>query len=567
MKNTNTPLLLAFATLTTVAIGLVTSANFRGAVSDCVGQPYGTPGCPLKSTSSASTPFTCGNAKVDAGEECDLGTTKNGFSNCTKSCTLLYCGDGLISPAIKEECEPESEELYALDPATGELVIEVRYLAPTCGQICTVPTCDEDGNCAGGCKRIFLPACVSSSSGNAQLAAGSSTSAPTTGSTAAALPDCGNGVVDGGEQCDDGNAVDIDACTNSCRIAVCGDTVVQLWEQCDDGNRVDADACSNSCKSPACGDGVVQSGEECDDGNQVNNDLCTNACKLPRCGDQLIQSGEECDDGNQVNSDTCSNACKEPRCGDMIVQQGEQCDDGNSIETDACTSQCVNARCGDMIVQQNEDCDDGNKANADGCSNLCKLPVCGNGVREGAETCDDGNESNNDACSNECQRPLCGDGFVQPGEFCDDGNQNNEDNCTTACRVPTCGDGLLHPREECDNGRDNSDTKADACRRDCREPRCGDAVTDEGEQCDGGEDCDESCKLLKPAAPVDVDWELPGYAPYGIALAIFGAAAVLAFVFRKKLHEVVANAAGEEVARSIDDIPLDEIEMPWHRWQ
>ena len=61
---------------------------------------------------------------------------------------------------------------------------------------------------------------------------------------------CGNNVVNGDEQCDDGNGSDNDACTNACKSAVCGDGKVQSSvEQCDDGNKVDDDACSNLCKA------------------------------------------------------------------------------------------------------------------------------------------------------------------------------------------------------------------------------------------------------------------------------------------------------------------------------
>jgi len=574
---TNTTFLLTLCTLGMIGLGVVTASTLPASVgSECVGKPYGTPGCPLKTSSSSSKPLTCGNGVLEAGEECDLGNTRNGFSNCTKNCVLLYCGDSLISPALKEECEPESEEIYALDPVTGELVIEVRYLSPTCGAICTVPSCGQDGNCSGGCKTSFLPACTNSSS-NGQTAFAVTSSSPLHGAapslpasgtavSAAYVPRCGNGLIDSGEQCDDGNSVNIDACTNICRISLCNDKIVQIWEQCDDGNLVDADACSNTCKSPACGDGVVQTGEECDDANQLSSNACTNACKVARCGDQVIQQNEECDDGNQINSDFCTNACRSPRCGDAIAQTGEECDDGNTVDTDMCTSKCANARCGDNILQQNEECDDGNRVNADSCNNLCKLPACGNAVREGEEVCDDGNQSNNDSCTNTCQRPSCGDGYLQPGEYCDDGNQDNEDNCTTTCRVPVCGDGLLHPREECDNGRSNSDTKPDSCRKDCRSARCGDGLKDEGEECDGGIECSVECKVLKAAAPVDVSWDIPGFAWGAIGLAGLGSAAMLAFVFRKNLHSLIARTAGESAAQALDDIPLDQIEMPWHKW-
>lgn len=47
-----------------------------------------------------------------------------------------------------------------------------------------------------------------------------------------------------------------------------------------------------------CGDGVVLGGEVCDDGNMVNMDGCTNVCMVLVCGDSVVQSGEVCDDGN-----------------------------------------------------------------------------------------------------------------------------------------------------------------------------------------------------------------------------------------------------------------------------
>jgi cysteine-rich repeat protein len=569
----NSALLIGVVASVAFGLSLALSARMQlsAAVSEgCIGQPYGTPGCPVKASSSSSRSPTCGNGVKDNGEECDLGSTKNGFSNCTKDCALLYCGDGLISPAIKEECEPESEEVYALDPATGEMIVETRYMAPSCGAICTVPTCDQNGVCTGGCKRMFLPACTNSSASAAaatQVSSGSSSKSSVALGANGTL--CGNGTIDNGEQCDDANATDNDACTNACRIAVCGDAVVAIWEQCDDGNRVEGDSCSNSCKSPACGDGVVQTGEECDDGNQQGNDACTNACKVPRCGDQIIQTalGEQCDDGNLLSGDSCTNTCKLPSCGDSAVQTGEECDDGNRLDTDSCNNQCVMARCGDNTLQiaAGEECDDGNRVNTDGCNNLCKLPLCGNAVREGTEECDDGNQTNNDGCSIECKKPRCGDGFVQPGEYCDDGNDNNDDSCTTLCRVPSCGDGLLSSREECDTGRSNSDSRANACRSDCRMPRCGDRVVDEGEVCDGGELCASDCSALKSAAPDAMGSTFP-FLPVGIGIGGFGLLAVLAFAFRKRLHPIIAKVAGEDVANSIDDIPLDQIEMPWHNW-
>ena len=45
---------------------------------------------------------------------------------------------------------------------------------------------------------------------------------------------CGNGVLDSGEQCDDGNLIDTDACLSTCQFNVCGDGVINTGvEQCD----------------------------------------------------------------------------------------------------------------------------------------------------------------------------------------------------------------------------------------------------------------------------------------------------------------------------------------------
>ena len=66
-------------------------------------------------------------------------------------------------------------------------------------------------------------------------------------------------------------------CTN-----VCGDGIVSGPEQCDDGNNKDGDGCSADCRKEGedvCGDGIVTAGEECDDGNTVDGDGCSATCK------------------------------------------------------------------------------------------------------------------------------------------------------------------------------------------------------------------------------------------------------------------------------------------------
>lgn len=167
-----------------------------------------------------------------------------------------------------------------------------------------------------------------------------------TGSTGTtALPfECGNAVVEPGEECDDGNLDDADACLSSCAAALCGDGAVhQGVEACDDGNLDETDACLSTCVGATCGDGVVHTGvEECDDANASETDACRNSCVLARCGDGVVQEGVElCDDG--IETPNCDADCTAPECGDGVVNKaaGEECDDGNDIYPDNCYPTCI----------------------------------------------------------------------------------------------------------------------------------------------------------------------------------------------------------------------------------
>ncbi|HBU49515.1 MAG TPA: hypothetical protein DEB46_14510, partial [Myxococcales bacterium] len=117
----------------------------------------------------------------------------------------------------------------------------------------------------------------------------------------------------GFEACDDGeqnNNELADACRQNCLAASCGDRVIDTGEECDDGDEDDRDACLE-CVTARCGDGIVrldlaagEAGfEECDDGDRVDNNECNNHCVAPSCGDGQRLGGEECDDGNPDNFD------------------------------------------------------------------------------------------------------------------------------------------------------------------------------------------------------------------------------------------------------------------------
>lgn len=133
---------------------------------------------------------------------------------------------------------------------------------------------------------------------------------------------CGNGVLDKGEECEDGNRVSDDGCSNRCRLE-CG--AEECW--------------------PRCGDGIITAGEECDRGPLNNNTLpnaCRTNCKNPRCGDSVTDAGEQCDEGPDMSfllPNTCRPGCGLPTCGDGIAdnEYGEQCDGSTD-----CLGNCQN---------------------------------------------------------------------------------------------------------------------------------------------------------------------------------------------------------------------------------
>jgi len=116
----------------------------------------------------------------------------------------------------------------------------------------------------------------------------------------------------------------------------------------------------------------------------------------------------------------------------------------------------------------------------------------------------------------QCPEPLCGDGNLDDGEDCDDGNQIDDDECSNECLFTFCGDEIIQTPngqrtggplndgdEACDDGNQNTE---DACTPQCTLTFCGDEIiqTPNGlgqvEQCDDGnavdgDGCDHKCRL------------------------------------------------------------------------
>ncbi|MSR87202.1 DUF4215 domain-containing protein [Candidatus Peribacteria bacterium] len=422
---------------------------------DCVGLPYGYPGCPTRPTqslSSSSGPNACGNAILDPGEECDKGRF-NGKTDCGLDCRFLFCGDGAISKDIGEECEPETREVYVNDKS-GNLTTQVIFTGnPQCGWYCQPPLCTAAGKCSGGCSLTYVEQCTESGT---KITASSSAAPP--------LPPV--------------------------------PTVAQ------------------------CGNGVMEGAEECDDGNRDSSDACSNSCTFARCGDAVKQTGEECDAGSK-NSDTQQNACR---------------------------TDCSVSHCGDSVTDANEQCDLGDR-NSDSTANACRT---------------------------NCRLASCSDGATDTGEVCDDGNRNDTDVCTNDCKFGSCGDGIVQAAEECDWGSRNSDTAPNACRRSCKLPYCGDNVTDSAERCDGGVDCSALCTLgattevgssSSANTPVSTVGSPSSLVSGGMAVAsAIGVLSTLVLFAAYYQRQRIAKLFRPKKGLSVDDVPLDQIEMPWHKW-
>lgn len=328
---------------------------------------------------------------------------------------------------------------------------------------------------------------------------------------------CGDGTAVGDEECDDGNTTDGDGCSSTCtretpaippQRITCGNGIVEASEQCDDQNAVNGDGCFANCVlevgwncvgqpslcTPSCGDGIRRAIEQCDDGNTTDGDGCSASCQNEACGDGVIQAqaGETCDDGNNDSNDGCDAACQLEVCGDSIVQDGigEVCDDGNILDGDGCSSSCTSAEaCGNLVVDALETCDDGNILDGDGCSSSCQVEACGDSIIQSNEVCDDGNQIDGDGCSSDCQViESCGNGVVDTGEECDDGNTVDTDTCTIACKNAVCGDGIVSPANA-EECDDGNPFNEDGCSSQCLDEYCGDGVRQIrlGEQCDDGD--------------------------------------------------------------------------------
>lgn len=214
------------------------------------------------------------------------------------------CGDGRINVA-GETCDDGNGQ--SADGCTATCTLEADFACPTPGEPCvsTVAcgdgkitgseTCDDGDSAPGdGCDD------------DCQQEQGWSCPNPGLECQAA---ECGDGIVAGNEECD--LVTDVVGC-ESCRIV--------------DGYECGAEG----CVATVCGNGTIERGEHCEDGNERPFDGC-HACRaepecedgvcMAVCGDGQRYDGETCDDGNTRDGDGCSADCSAEEgfyCSDVV---------------------------------------------------------------------------------------------------------------------------------------------------------------------------------------------------------------------------------------------------------
>ncbi len=273
---------------------------------------------------------TCGNGRLDRGEQCDDGNTLSG-DGCSSLCQLED-----DPPCIGGKCVAK--------PVCGN------------GMLSTNEVCDDGNRVSGdGCTADCLA-----------VEPGWRCRAP----SRPCVPLCGDRVLRGSETCDDGNTLDGDGCSVYCLTEPgwdCSGGVCVAISSLDGGmldGGIDAGAAT-----PYCGDGIVSGAEECDEGASNDDDTyggCTTRCFFgPFCGDALVNGSEECDLGEQngavLGKGGCTAGCTNAHyCGDGLVDLYEECDlgDRNGVKLDSnlqptddpasivyCTADCAIPSC------------------------------------------------------------------------------------------------------------------------------------------------------------------------------------------------------------------------------
>ncbi|MBX3025689.1 hypothetical protein KF840_12350 [bacterium] len=311
------------------------------------------------------------------------------------------------------------------------------------------------------------------------------------GTTVLFEPNCGNGAVDGGEQCDEGvgNGTATSCCTAGCQFRSAGETcraslgVCDLTETCTGSSGAcPADGKSTAvCRASA---GACDLAESCDG---VGNDCPVDGKSTAVCR----AAGGECDIAEVCDglSDTCPADAKstaECRASGGVCDIAEVCDG----VTDACPSDAkstAECRASGGVCDIAEFCDGANNACPSDAKSTAQCRASA-GVCDLAELCDGANN----ACPNDAKSTAqcrASAGVCDVAEVCD----GAADDCPgdavlpngTTCRASA---GICDVSETCDGV--DVDCPADGYASAGTECRAAAGVCDVAETCTGsGVDC------------------------------------------------------------------------------
>lgn len=258
--------------------------------------------------------------------------------------------------------------------------------------------------------------------------------------------------------------------------ATCGDSVLDGTEQCDDGNTISGDGCSSSCLretgNATCGDGVLAGGEACDDANTMADDGCSAACTV-EAGYTCTGTPSTCVEGGAGASGTCGAPFELVLADNAGTLEGVGTGDTTSGADQVAEAACDGFDSGaghdhvwkftlpdtrDVVILMDDTsafdtvvrvmaapCDVTTEisefAGADGCADaegpnefmgFVAMPA---GtyyvVIDGYTAADVGAYG----FTLEAFPPACGNGLLDPLEFCDDGDTTAGDGCDAKCEV------------------------------------------------------------------------------------------------------------------------------------
>ncbi|MBV8756607.1 MAG: DUF4215 domain-containing protein [Deltaproteobacteria bacterium] len=336
-------------------------------------------GTPLDNGTSCGSNMVCVNAACIAGvcgdgyvtgtEECDDANSNNGDgcnNNCTFSCVST---DSTRNCTPADSCAGQgtcNDATHVCAPGTA---LPDNTFCGTTGfcktGVCTQPVCGngivergEDCDGGTGCKAdchwqcvnavtdcAAAPACnmeqctaqhtcqtVADSTQNGNACGASGTCSNGTCQTSGAT--CGNGVVEGSEQCDFGGGNGPGTgCESNCTFSCSSNA------QCLDTNPCNgAETCSSVTVNGHMGQKCAAGTAEANGTNCGTAKICiSQQCVASTCGDGYIDptANESCEPPNQNG---CDANCQ--KCGDSIRGVNEQCDDGNLTNLDGCDSSC-----------------------------------------------------------------------------------------------------------------------------------------------------------------------------------------------------------------------------------